>query len=242
MNHDRLDDLIASLAPVTDSQIAGLAERPVVRALCLDITTTAVIERSGTQDERTGHRRRRKLRVGVVALVATVGLGATSAAVAFVVQARTGLFGGGPGTEEGSGEFIQLDAPGAAAIIDEIGSRVPLPPGHDFAEWKMLNLRRAEDGYGVVMTTSGIESSLQYVAACQWTGYWLEGYGTNDGGQMSRAQKMLDDIPTWPALVASDGGGVMEMLRRRAEGARTANPGLFMQEYQLNCGKPSGSD
>ena len=58
------------------------------------------------------------------------------------------------------------------------------------------------------MTTSGIESSLHFVAACRWTGHWLEGYQAQNAGQMSRAQEVLDDIPTWPALIGSDGGGV----------------------------------
>ncbi len=52
---------------------------------------------------------------------------------------------------------------------------------------------------------------------------------------MSAAQAVLDDIPTWPALVASDGGGLVDVLRRRAEGARAGNPDLFLGDYQLNC-------
>lgn len=150
-------------------------------------------------------------------------------------MARTGEFGRA-GSEEGAGEFIRLDAPDAAAVVDQIGSAIPLPPDASFDAWKATSLRPdPETGGGSLMTEAGIRSSLSLVSACSWTGYWLDGFTRGDATTMSTAQAVLDRIPTWPAVVEADGGGIVEALRNRAEGARTKNPSLFAEDYRLNC-------
>ena len=170
----------------------------------------------------------------MVAVAAALGVAATAAA-ADLLQAHTGLFGGGPGTEDGSGEFIRLDASDAARVVDRIGSHIALPPGANFDRWKANNLGASFLGRGASMTTSGIRASLEAAAACSWTGYWLDGYRRGDEPQKAMALTVLDEIPTWPATVASDGGGTVASLKIRAEGARTNHPELFMQDYQINC-------
>ncbi len=170
----------------------------------------------------------------IVATTAAVLIGGTAAA-AVLVDARTGTFGLGGRSEDGSGEFIRLDAPGAADIVDELGEDIPLPPGGNFERLKSTLLKPDPDGTGIQMSESGIVNTLSYDAACQWTGYWLDGHERGDEQQKAAAQAMLDRIPSWPAIVSSDGGGVVEQLRRRAEGARANDPSQFMQDYQINC-------
>ncbi len=239
MNHDSLNDQIAALAPLTDADVATPSLEVAATQLCEDIMSTPMLPTldcdlatTGTTSQR--RRRRGPARVAVIAAVAAVAMTATAAA-AIVVEAGTGFFGGGEDSEEGSGELIRLDSPGAGDIVDELAVGIPLPPGGDFAEVKVNLLSPDDEGNGVLMTESGITSTLSYVAACQWTGYWLDAFERGDAAQQAEAQAVLDEIPTWDAIVASDGGGVVEQLRRRADGARAGDPARFMQDYQINC-------
>lgn len=183
--------------------------------------------------DRRGRRRRRSTGAVAIATAAIVLIGGTAAA-AVLIEARTGRFGMGGQSEDGSGEFIRLDAPGAEAIVDDLAQDIPLPPEGNFDRLK-ATLLTSPDGHGVEMSESGIVSTLSYDAACQWTGYWLDGYERGDERQKAEAVVVLDEIPSWPAIVTSDGGGVVEQLRMRARGAREGNPSLFMQDYRINC-------
>ncbi|MDQ1424713.1 MAG: hypothetical protein QOD72_2211 [Acidimicrobiaceae bacterium] len=232
MNDRQLTERIAALAPVRDEDIAnGL--RGAAEDLLIGITMSPSVESEGTA-VRARPTRPRRARVVVIAVAAALAVGATAAAADHLVHAHTGWFGRGGTSEEGPGEFIRLGAPDVASVVDRIGAQIALPPGSDFEQWKAHNLRPAVNG-GAEMTTSGIRSSLEMDAACAWTGYWLDGYDRGDEAQKSSALRVLEQIPTWPALVASDGGGLVASLEQRAEGARTDRPELFMQDYQVNC-------
>ncbi len=238
MNDHSLDRQVASLAPITDEDIKSASLATTAAQLRTDIMKTPVPPPLGREvqaqrPERTA-RRRRPARVAALAALVALAMTATAAA-AIVMDARTGLFGGGEGTEDGSGEFIRLDAPGASGIVDELGADIPLPPGGNFARLKSTFLRPSDDGAGVIMSESGITGVLALEAACQWTGYWLDGFHRGDSAQQAKAQQMLDEIPTWKVILASDAGGLVDQLRRRAEGARASDPARFMQDYQINC-------
>lgn len=236
MNDRELHELLVSVAPVTHEDVAaarlGATAEEVRGAI---VAGDYTLETStGEADAPRRRRRRRSARMVIVATTAAVLIGGTAAATV-LVEARTGRFGLGPRSEDGSGEFIRLDAPGSAGIVNELGADIPLPPGGTFERLKSTLLRPDRDGHGVEMTESGIVSTLSYDAACQWTGYWLDGHERNDERQKAAAQAMLDRIPTWPAIVSSDGGGVVDQLVRRAEGARADDPSRFLQDYRINC-------
>lgn len=239
MNDETLDRLVASANRVcntdldVDSELHCLV--PALDDLREEIMNTSLLQHpviDMTGPARSSRRRwRRRAAAGITALV--VGIGVPAAA--YNLMARTGEFGRA-GSEEGAGEFIRLDAPDAAGVVDQIGASIPLPPGASFEAWKATSLRPdPETGGGSLMTEAGIRSSLSYVAACSWTGYWLDGFHRSDPATMAAAQAVLDQIPTWPALVESDGGGVVDALRRRADGARAKDPALFADDYGLNC-------
>lgn len=229
MNDDQVDQLVRSAIPHPEDWLASLPLERAEAALCEEI-----MARPKLVAVPSSRRRRRLVKVMAAGALALSLTAATWSAVG----PWTGLFGGGPGSEEGTGEFIRLDVDGARPVLDRIAKRVPLPPGGSFDQAK-ANLQRPPDvdgdRRGHVMTESGIESTFAGVAACQWTGFWLDGYQRGDAAQMAQAQAVLDAIPTWPIITASDGGGYGPLLARRAEGARTANPDLFLPEYQLNC-------
>lgn len=235
MNDHELDELLASMAPITDDEVASARLGPVAEAMRGAIMTgTHQGGDYGDAGARPSRRSRRTTRMVIVATTAAVLIGGTAAA-AVLVEARTGTFGLGGDSEDGSGEFIRLDAAGAGKIVDELGSDIPLPPKGNFDRLKSTLLQAEPDGTGVQMTESGIVTALSHDAACQWTGYWLDGHEQGNEQQKAQAQSMLDRIPTWPAIVSSDGGGTVEQLRRRAEAARANEPASFMQDYQINC-------
>lgn len=238
MNDHQLTETIAALARVRDDDISD-----DLRAAAEDVLNGILMTPSAAREPTvvSGHAyRSRRARFVAVAVAAAFAVGATAAAADHLVHAHTGWFSSGltadgRRTEGGPGESIRLDAPDAASVVDRIGAPIPLPPGADFDWWKEHNLGPSPEGVGVEMTTSGIRTSLESTAACAWTGYWLAGYKRGDEAQKSAALTVLEQIPTWPALVASDGGGVIDSLETRAEGARTNRPALFMQDYQVNC-------
>lgn len=234
MNDHDLQELLVSVAPITDEEIASArlgSTADAMRGAIMATTHVDTVESAG----RTPRRRRRGSTRAVVLVTAAAVLIGGTAAAAVLIEARTGRLGGGAQSEEGSGEFIRLDAPGAATIVDDLGEDIPLPPGGSFDRLKSTLLTTPPDGHGVEMTESGILVTLYFDAACQWTGYWLDGYERGDDRQMSDALAMLEKISSWPAIVASDGGGVVAQLRLRAEGARRNDPSLFMQDYRVNC-------
>jgi hypothetical protein len=226
MNAPDIDRLVAVASPWSADAVAAL---PLAEA---EAELAERITRSPRAARRPRRRALRVLGVGVAALALTGAGWAT-------LTARTGLFGRGAGFEEGAGEVIRLDAPDAEVVVDRIARHIVLPPGGSFERWKADNLRPAVGGgrpVGVTMTESGIESSLSEVAACEWTGHWLDGHARGDRAQMAAAQQVLDQIPSWPAIVGNDGdGGVVTFLRRRAEGARAGDPSRFIDEYTVNC-------
>jgi hypothetical protein len=182
------------------------------------------------------HRSRSRAGRGAIAVVAALALTAAGWAT---VRARTGYFGGGSGHEEGSGEFVRLDAPDAGPLVDRIGAGIELPPGATFDRWKERMLHDGADGSrspGVTMTESGIVTSLSFDAACQWTAYWLDAYRAGDPTGMARSEPVLRAIPGWAAIAAGDPtGGVRVLLRRRASGAAAHDPAVFLTEFTTNC-------
>jgi len=145
------------------------------------------------------------------------------------LRARTGEFG--IGGEEGFGEWIRLDAPDAPQMILELGEGIQLPPGHTF-DRLIENLPDEPTS----QTEDGIMSTLEFHAGCIWTGYWLEAVANKDTTAQAQAQAILDDIPTWPALNASDGSGVIDAWRRNAELAAAGDvQGVLDNLYTNNC-------
>jgi hypothetical protein len=143
--------------------------------------------------------------------------------------ARTGRFG--TGGEDGTGEWIRLDVSEARGMILEMADGIDLPPDHTFD--RLIENLPDEP---TEMTEGGIMNMLEFEAGCIWTGYWLESVASGDTESQERAQTVLDEIPTWPALNASDGGGVIDAWARNAELAAQGDvQGVLDNLYTNNC-------
>jgi hypothetical protein len=143
--------------------------------------------------------------------------------------ARTGRFG--TGGEEGTGEWIRLDVSEAPGVILEMADGIELPPDHTF-DRLISNLPHEP----TEMTEEGIMNMLEFEAGCIWTGYWLEAVAADDTQAQARAQTTLDEIPTWPALSSSGGGGVIAAWTRNAELAAAGDvQGVLDNLYTNNC-------
>jgi hypothetical protein len=145
------------------------------------------------------------------------------------VEARTGEFGSGG--EDGTGERIRLDSLDAPEVILELAEGIELPPGHAF-DRVIENLPEEPTG----MTEEGIRSMLEYEAGCIWTGYWLDAVEAGDPEARDQALAILDEIPTWPTLNATDGGGTVDAWRRNADLAAAGDvQGVLDNLYTNNC-------
>lgn len=145
------------------------------------------------------------------------------------LRARTGNFG--TGGEEGFGEWIRLDAPDAPDVILELAEGIELPPGQTFD--RMIENLPDEP---TEQTEDGIKSTLEFEAGCIWTGYWLDAVEAGDTDARDEAVAVLEEIPSWPALNTSDGGGVTDAWRRNAELAAAGDvQGVLDNLYTNNC-------
>ncbi|MGI8515844.1 MAG: hypothetical protein ACR2NT_12100 [Acidimicrobiia bacterium] len=178
----------------------------------------------------TRRRLHKRILILAIVLIATTGAIAT----ARTGQRSQACWTVGDGTQWvcDSSELIRLPAADAEQVVDLLAVDIPLPPGVTFDRWKEHYLNPDAQTWE---SEIGIRGSLAFTAACEWTGYWLEAFDQGDSTTMAAAQEVLDAIPTWPAVVAVDGGGVADALQNRANGARTGDPSLFIDEYRINC-------
>jgi hypothetical protein len=145
------------------------------------------------------------------------------------LRARTGKFG--TGGEEGFGELIRLDAPDAPDVILELAEGIELPPGQTFD--RMIENLPDEP---TEQTEAGIKATLEFEAGCIWTGYWLDAVEAGDTDARDEAVAVLEEIPSWPALNTSDGGGVTDAWTRNAELAAAGDvQGVLDNLYTNNC-------
>jgi hypothetical protein len=142
-------------------------------------------------------------RVLVIAVVATLGVGAPG-------SAQAGAGGSSPALERSkalvaapAGDPFSATAaiPAATArvIADGVGRDIPLPAGGTFAgvRWEEA---------GGVFTRAEIAAVLQYNAACQWLRAW------RDGREKQASAQVLADVPAWPAWRFAETAGVLAQV------------------------------
>ena len=57
-----------------------------------------------------------------------------------------------------------------------------------------------------------VQRSFETVVYSAWMGEWIAAHDAGDQARMAAAITVLEDTPTWPALVATDGGGVTKLM------------------------------
>ena len=214
-----LDELLASADPVQQVRTGVFNALSDLRD---DITREPLAAR------RVRSTRRRRV-VAAMCVVGLIGAG-TGVAAANGLFARTGKHAAGG--EDGTGEVIRVDAPDAPAVVAELGAGIPLPPGVSMSNLAAPFL----GGEPTEQAESGLQASLEFAAACTWATYWLDSNAAGDAAAMADAQTVLDSVPSWTALVAADGGGVIAMWRTIGDAARAADSAALKNAgYLANC-------
>lgn len=224
MTENGLDESIAESDTVGAFGPAVLTALSALREEILDMTTITSIERP-----RTAARRRHAL--VALAVAVALGAGATGAAAAGGFFARTGNFASGTG-EDGTGEIIDVGAADAMEVISQLDADIPLPPG---GTWDDMAARFTDDPS--LMAESVLRSTMEWNAACQWATNWLDAEAVDDRAAMAMAERTLQQIPSWPGMVANNpDGGVRRIWETisAAAGSRDAT-GLRAAGYTANC-------
>lgn len=225
MNHperDPFDMLVADADPVRALGLGSDGDlAPILAAMRADVTATA-------EKSRPVRRRRRFVVTGIFA--ATLAAGGTAAASG-LIPLHTGERGAPGMTENDTSEFLRMDSPELDQAIDTYGREFPLPPGGDWSAAKKA-LRAGEP---TAMQAKGLRGALALQAACQWQMYWLDSHTRHDTRKLRDAQRTLDEVPTWSAIAANDGGGTVDHLRQVAVAARRGDPGPVRQWVAANC-------
>jgi hypothetical protein len=223
-----LDELIAANDPVGDFGPEILTALSALREEILDMSTITTLDRSRSTS------RRRRVIAGLGVALALVA-GAAGAAAAGGLFARTGENASGTG-EDGVGEIIDVGAPEALEVIDELDSDIPLPPG---GSWDDTAAMLADDPS--LMAESVLRNTMSWNAACQWATSWLDAHAADDVDAMALAQRTLDQIPSWPALVDNNpDGGVRQMWQTVADAAHAGDAAAVRDAgYTVNCSDSS---
>jgi hypothetical protein len=94
-------------------------------------------------------------------------------------------------------------ASGARAVASARGAAIPLPAGGTFAgvRWELAGGDIAE---------STMDGVLEYNSACQWLRAWRDG---RDG---ALAVRVLQSVPSWPALRGTESGDLLARVAAQA--------------------------
>ncbi|MFF7681752.1 hypothetical protein ACFZA2_03240 [Microbacterium sp. NPDC007973] len=165
--------------------------------------------------------RRRRWIVPTAAIVAVFAIGVPGVAAASGYLARTGWFGSpnpdSPqgtqpiGTEADGSEWIDIGAPDYVEVAVEFWpAQAILPPGSDTTLFATsIAERTAAQGEGLRQVT-GIRSEFEQHARCAWRAEWLDADALGDTARAQAAAQTLTTAATWPATVATDGGGIVD--------------------------------
>ncbi len=201
---------------------------PASRLSVDDATLTRLLADS----KRPRPARHRKLILGI-GLIGVLAVGAAAPAAADVLRAflaQTGTFGNAIHSEEDNSEWSDLLAPDARKYIASIyPDDLPVPPGTDVATFRLLvadkiiaaahATSQQEGGVGIQQQRTGLQRSFEQTAYGEWIRTWLVADKAGDVATRDAAAAALQDACSWPAFVATDGGGVIAQMQTFADAA-----------------------
>lgn len=213
ISEERLDELFAAANPLTDQAAGALAIDDEFDDLLRAVSAPAP-------------RRRR----GLVTAVAAAGAIAVSGGVAAAGwhSSHTGIaVDEGP---IGTSELMDISGDDFVQFAREAAAGIPFPPGDNADPY----IRDAFPHSGLV-SANGVRTWLSEDAQCAWEGYWLQARADGDTSAQAAATAVLQQIPSWPELVASDGGGVIDLARTVAAAAAAVRTDTVRQVWSVNC-------
>lgn len=184
---------------------------------------------------KSGHRRRDIVRRGsrkaVLATVLVCSLGATTAAAAVVV-AHTGWFTE-PSSEADGTEWLDTGGTDYPSVVAELApDYLSYPQGlaeADAAEWIVDGTQIT----GGLVQETGIRRSYETYALCSWTGTWLD--PAVDDAERDEATGQMMSAASWPALNATDGGGIMDAVRALGAAAEDGDRARVLTQVEILC-------
>jgi len=195
-------------------------------------------------------RRRGPVVVGL--LLALLALGVATPAIAAGVRAfiaQTGWIGTSPNppgvgvgnaqdTESDDSEWIDTLAPDFVDFaVSELPVEISLPPAYDLAAFARIVATDQQSSLpgGGYMQLTNVQHNYETHARCLWIDDWLDADSARDPQRADAAAAVLTASATWPATVASDGGGIVDSYRAIADAARAGERGPVAAEFEINC-------
>lgn len=159
---------------------------------------------------------RRLVAGGIAVAVIASGI-ALPAAADGVRQFLTQVDGFGPGSEviEGS-EWIDTGAPDFAEYARAtIPDDLPLAPDTERDQLLRSVIALHEQEPAITQEVS-LRRTYEVVVHCAWAAEWRRALDEGDGAARNRAVDVLRSAADWPAIVATDGGGISDLYREYA--------------------------
>jgi hypothetical protein len=228
-----LDQLLDHANRVTPDAEAAFHSFSGFDELFARIVADDVIDVATQTPTRTRHRHRRPASrtIAALALTASLVVGGATAAAAKWRSVHTGHFGHAGDTEDTPGqEFLDLAGDGLPALAARLAKDIPYPPGDSAGAY----IPRVFRGGGE-MQADGLRMVLSLDAVCAWQGYWLQSDRMGDTTGRARATAILTQVPTWPILVKTDGGGVIDSETGVANAAQRGDPEPIRADFTANC-------
>jgi hypothetical protein len=217
----------------------------------------ATLSRLLNDAKRPRSSRRRRLFIIGASVAGMLAIAVAAPAAAGVVRtflAQTGTFGNVSSTETDATEWIDLLAPDAGEyIIDVYPNYLPIPPGVDAGEFQLQVAEQIiaaahatsalEGGVGIQQQRTGLVRSFEQTAYGEWIRTWLVADLTGDLVTRDTATATLWAACSWPALVATDGGGIIAWMQTFADAAQAGDRvGMQAAAQYYEVAGPGGWD
>lgn len=217
MNDDDLDTRLARLARTAD-----------VDPRALDALVGA------TRTTAQSLRRRLGAALGLIAVLVIGGGVIAAPASADVVRhflAQLGIPVGGGSEVIPESEWVDLEASDLRAYIDHVfPDETPLPPS--LTREEIIDRTYAIWSTPDAMTQEvGLRRSVESFAYCGWAMELIDAQRDGDEGRYDHAAAIVLSAADWPALVATDGGGITDRLREVGTAAVEGERGAGWDVY-----------
>lgn len=226
------NELLASLGsadPIRGARVDAVGASLLMGSITSDELPVRTSTRDVSRLLRRLHRRRRRwlpIAVGTLGAALLMG-GLAPAAASWMFQAQTGVVDSSGGSEAVKGaEWIDSSESDFESYMESIYPRwLPLPSGVDQSRFAAQEANRYADVTGEALVQDvTLQFTYEMAAQCLWRDEYLRAVGAGDSARATAALDVLDDAASWPAIVASDGGGVSDSLREMASRARAGDP------------------